>query len=439
VDLESQLRSAGIQAQVTGRAKHLHSIWRKMQAKMISMDEVYDVRAVRVLVPDIASCYAALGVIHTRWKHIPREFDDYVAAPKDNGYRSIHTAVIGPGDRTLEVQIRTYEMHEEAELGLCAHWAYKDGTGTKQAPKLPLDFDLSYDEKLGWIRQLLEWPDGIDPRTLGALPPPASDAKERVFVFTPKGHVLDFARGATPIDFAYRVHTEVGHRCTGALVNEAPLALNVPLQTGQRVEILCADAAQPNRMWLESRLGFVKTGRAQQKLADYFCGLPGDAQRELGACLVRRSMAGLGLQDPDEHLLARIAGEQGFVSTDALLTALGQGTLELFDVLPLILEHAGSPQLPLIDDAAAIGSVPGSQREFAIALGCQDRDGLLRDVALLLSRESAHLRSTSARADGEGRARMLVEVQLKDLLELARIIELLRTVPGVLTVHRVLH
>ncbi|MEE8077886.1 MAG: HD domain-containing protein, partial [Pseudomonadales bacterium] len=254
--VEQRLQDNGIQVKVSGRAKHIFSIWRKMSAKSIGLTEIYDVRAIRIVVADIASCYAALGIIHTEWQHIPSEFDDYIAVPKENGYRSIHTAVMGEDGKTLEVQIRTPGMHEEAELGVCAHWAYKDtgiNTGTEDRP---------YAEKMDWLRQVVDWQEETRQLMNADLfrEQHRHLRQERIFVYTPQGHVLDLTNDATPVDFAYRVHTEIGHRCIGVRVDGARVALNTPLQTGQRVEILTGDHEEPQRTWLDSHLEFVKTG-----------------------------------------------------------------------------------------------------------------------------------------------------------------------------------
>ncbi len=200
-----------------------------MNAKSIDFDQVYDIRALRVVVSSIRDCYAALGVIHTRWRHVPREFDDYIANPKDNGYRSIHTAVVGPDQRTVEIQIRTREMHREAELGVCAHWAYKDEAGKH---------DAFYTEKLSWLRQVLEWHEEIGGFVSVGRELRSNIEDGRIYVLTPAGHVLDMPAGSTPVDFAYRVHTQIGQRCVGARVDGEDVLLNVQLITGQRVEII---------------------------------------------------------------------------------------------------------------------------------------------------------------------------------------------------------
>ncbi|MEM9624462.1 MAG: HD domain-containing protein, partial [Pseudomonadota bacterium] len=253
------LRGHGIDAEVFGRAKHIFSIWRKMQAKGVPLEQVYDVRAVRVVVGTLAECYAALGVIHNTWQHIPAEFDDYVATPKENGYRSIHTAVVASDERTLEIQIRTQEMHHDAELGVCAHWSYK-GAG-QSAP----DFDA----KMDWLRQVMEWHEELAGTERLSTLLRHRVSQQRIYVSTPKGHVLDMPVGSTVLDFAYRVHTDVGHACQSARINGNLAPLHQVLASGQQVEVLASGLRAPNRDWLENEFGYVITDRAKAKLTSY--------------------------------------------------------------------------------------------------------------------------------------------------------------------------
>ncbi|MEE3214774.1 MAG: HD domain-containing protein, partial [Pseudomonadota bacterium] len=248
--------------QVDGRAKHIFSIWRKMKRKRIDFSQVHDVRAVRILVPSVQDCYTMLGIVHSRWHTVPDEFDDYIANPKKNGYQSLHTAVIGPENKVLEIQIRTFAMHEEAELGVCAHWRYKGHDTNARSD--------SYEEKIAWLRQVLEWHEEVG--EFGDLREGLTSdvAPDRIYVFTPDGHVIDLPRVATPIDFAYRVHTEVGHRCRGAKVNGRIVPLTYKLKTGQQVEILTANKSAPSRDWLNPNLGFVRTSRARAKIQSWF-------------------------------------------------------------------------------------------------------------------------------------------------------------------------
>ena len=262
-NLQSSLISVGIDGCISGRAKHIYSIWRKMKRKRIDFFQIYDVRAVRVLVPEVRDCYAVLGIVHNLWQHIPKEFDDYIAAPKENGYRSLHTAVLGPDGKVLEVQIRTQNMHDEAELGVCAHWRYKEGS-TKSRE--------SYEDKITWLRQVLEWQEELGDTDVSSVISQFSEdiVDERVYVFTPDGHVVDLAQGATPLDFAYHVHTEVGHSCRGAKVNGRIVPLTYTLKTGEQVTVIKSNEAKPSRDWLNPSLGYLGTARARAKAIHWF-------------------------------------------------------------------------------------------------------------------------------------------------------------------------
>jgi len=258
--LRGELARAGIAAEVSGRPKHIYSIYKKVQRKSMDFEALYDVRAVRVLVDDVKDCYAALGLTHNLWSPIPREFDDYVAKPKSNRYRSLHTAVIGPGARAVEIQIRTHEMHQHAELGVAAHWRYKEGVRG----------DRSFDEKLAWLRQILEWKESV--RDAGELAEQFRTglADDTIYVLTPQGKVIELPRGATPVDFAYHVHSGLGHRCRGAKVDGVMVPLNTPLANGQQVEILPSKEGGPSRDWLNPALGYVKSAGAWSKIRQWF-------------------------------------------------------------------------------------------------------------------------------------------------------------------------
>jgi len=421
--LEEQLREDGIEASVYGRAKHIYSIWRKMRSKNLRLDEVYDVRAVRVLVPDIAQCYAALGVIHTQWRHVPSEFDDYIASPKENAYRSIHTAVVGPDGRTLEVQIRTREMHEQAELGVCAHWSYKSGDAE----------DRPYSEKMNWLRQVVEWRDDVERSAAQDIGEELRELfrDERIYVSTPKGHVLDLVNGATPVDFAYRVHTEVGHRCRSALVGGVPRALNAPLATGERVEIVTGAAAEPRRVWLDMHLGFVKSGRAREKILDWFRGRdPAQNLRE-GRERLEGLLDALALGAPTPSRWQEAARALGFADAAELCRTVGAGDCQTLDALEALHPQAEYElQLELLP--APGGDDP---RTYRVAMRAEDRDGLLRDVTELLADLGVPLRGNSGRLDPlTGRALLSLEVRLGTLRDLAVLVERLGCVPGVLDV-----
>jgi GTP pyrophosphokinase len=256
--LETKLADVNIKADIVGRPKHIYSIYKKMQKKNLSFDGLFDIRAIRVLVDDLASCYAVLGMVHALWKHIPKEFDDYIAMPKGNNYQSLHTVVIGAGGKTMEVQIRTHEMHEHAELGVAAHWRYKDGS--RQDP--------NYDNKVNWMRQLLAANDVDSQDLLDQFE--TETEEERVYVFTPTGDVVDLSAGSTVVDFAYHVHTEVGHRTRGAKINGSIVPLTTVLETGDRVEILTAKVAKPSRDWLSEQAGYLNSAKAKAKVRHWF-------------------------------------------------------------------------------------------------------------------------------------------------------------------------
>ncbi|MGC3873029.1 GTP diphosphokinase [Halomonas sp. GXIMD04776] len=321
--LEGLLDQQGITGyQIDGRAKHIYSIWRKMQRKRIDFSQVYDVRAVRILVEKVADCYAALGIVHSRWHHVPNEFDDYIANPKKNGYQSLHTALIGPENKVLEIQIRTFTMHEDAELGVCAHWRYK---GHEVGGK-----SRGYEEKIAWLRQVLAWQDEVG--ELGDLREGlASDvAPDRIYVFTPEGHVIDLPRNATPIDFAYRVHTEIGHRCRGAKINGRIVPLTYKLKTGHQVEILTATKGGPSRDWLNPNLGYVKTSRARAKIQAWFKHQARDQNLEEGRALFDKEFKRLDIEGLNLTTLARAVNYQ---NPDDMYAAIGAGDLRIGQVL----------------------------------------------------------------------------------------------------------
>jgi len=399
-ELEAKLQAQGIPALVSGRAKHIFSIWRKMQSKHVGINQVYDVRAVRVLVDNIAQCYAALGVIHTQWRHVPSEFDDYIAAPKENGYRSIHTAVLCPDGLTLEVQIRTHEMHREAELGVCAHWSYKQGD-TEDRP---------YAEKMNWLRQVVERRQGdelINP--LAASTEFSDDLRqlfrdERIFVYTPKGHVVDLIAGSTPLDFAYRVHTAVGHRCRGALVDGEPTRLNVGLATGQRVEIVTGAAEAPDRDWLDLHLGYVNTARARQKLHEFFRSRPAALNEREGRQRIEALLARVALFQPTASNWAATAARLGFDSAAALFRALGAADCQLLDVVDIL-------DAEIRGEACTLPALASDQcaELVRIEMEAPDRPGLLRDIVRVLGELDLPLLANTGYVDA---ARQLAIISL---------------------------
>ena len=427
-ELQATFSTQGIDASVTGRAKHIYSIWRKMRTKNIAFDEVYDVQAVRVVVSEIAHCYAALGTIHMRWQHIPSEFDDYIAVPKQNGYRSIHTAVIGTDHKIFEVQIRTKEMHDESELGVCAHWSYKDAE-----PE-----DGYYADKMTWLRQVLDWQEEMGgPRTL-SVELRKKIREERIFVYTPQGHVVDLTTGATPLDFAYRVHTEVGHRSVGARVDGVDVPLNSTLRTGQRVEILTAEDTEPHRAWLDPSLGYVCTARAKSKIQGWFRSLAlarnvADGKEQLRSMIDRLSIP--ALIDEELDMLAEVFG---LASRSDLFRAIAVAELQVLDVVRQRFADAApsSGQLSLLPEF----DIPETRESHTLEICAHDRGGLLRDVTMLLSEDKLSLISNTGRVDRTtNTAWLVVELELGNLFEVAKVINRLQHIKDVIHVRRIKH
>jgi GTP diphosphokinase / guanosine-3',5'-bis(diphosphate) 3'-diphosphatase len=315
--LKAVIEEAGIKdVTITGRPKHIYSIYRKMVRKGVRFEEVYDIRGVRIIVPEPADCYMALGVIHSGWRPIPGSFDDYIAAPKENFYRSLHTAVVFDDGRTLEVQIRTTEMHQNSEYGIAAHWRYKEGGG----------HDPDFERRIMYLRQLMEWRQDVDDAQEFVDGMKSDVFSDRVYVFTPQGDIIDLPQGSTPIDFAYSVHTEVGHRCRGAKVGGKLVSLDYELQTADQVSILTAKRGGPSRDWLNTHLGLVKTQRARAKIRRWFKHQARDQNVKHGRDLLDRELRQLGLVDENLDNLARALG---FKAVDDLAEAIGCGDLPL--------------------------------------------------------------------------------------------------------------
>ena len=498
--LRDELTAADIHCDVYGRAKHIYSIWRKMSRKNLDFSKIYDIRAVRILVPELRDCYATLGIVHSLWRHIPNEFDDYIANPKENGYRSLHTAVIGPEGKVLEVQIRTNAMHEDAELGVCAHWLYK---GTDISAK-----DQGYEQKIAWLRQVLEWQEDLDdlPRFFGEL---RSDINpDRIYVFTPDGHVVDLPTEATPVDFAYRVHTEVGNKCRGAKVDGRIVPLTCRLNTGEQVEILTHPAAHPSRDWLYPDSGYIHTARARAKVAHWFKLQDRDKNIEEGRQLVLHEMDRLDLVDEPLHDVAR---QLNMKAVEDMFAAVGAGDLRLGQIIHQLLKQADTnthrqQELPLLrrheaskSDAAddvfieGVGNlmtqmaqcchpVPGDDIRGYVTIGrgvtvhrsdCEnllhlaavesrrvlqvswgrrpgklypvemvisayDRTGLLSDVSALLANEKVNVVAVNTRSDqGDNTASMSLTVEVDSLERLARVMNKIEQLPNVVKTRRV--
>ncbi len=309
--LQLELENAGIRSEISGRPKHIYSIWRKMQQKDRGLDTLHDIRGVRVLVDNVTDCYAALGVVHHLWSYLPGEFDDYIANPKENDYRSLHTAVIGPKGRTLEVQIRSHAMHRQAELGVAAHWRYKEGGGSPAA----------FDRKIRFLRQLLE--PGSDS---GELLEQLRDEvfEDRVYALSPKGDVVELPRGATPLDFAYHVHTDVGHRCRGAKINGRMVTLTTKIENGDQVEIITGSRPQPSRDWLSRRLGYLASNRSRAKVRNWFRHLDRDQHLKQGREILERELSRLNVRDLPTDSIAKHLRQK---DTESLCVLLGSSEL----------------------------------------------------------------------------------------------------------------
>lgn len=495
--LKDELARVGIQAEVTGRPKHIYGIWRKMVRKHKDFHEIFDVRAVRVLVEQVKDCYGALGVVHTLWRYIPGEFDDYIATPKENNYRSIHTAVIGPGGKVVEVQIRTQEMHQQSELGVAAHWRYKEGAKR----------DAGFDAKISWLRQLLEWKDEVAGASEFVDQFKSEVFSERVYVFTPKGNIVDLPHGATPLDFAYAIHTDVGHRCRGAKVNGRIVPLTYALNTGEQVEILTVKEGGPSRDWLSPHLGYLHTSKARAKVQHWFRQENFEASVSAGRSGLEREFQRLGLTDVK---FERLAQHFGFNKVDDFLAAFGRGEIKpvqlsqamhgavapeikepptvpatrsppsgardgvtiqgVGNVLtrmakccnpvpgdpivgfitrgqgvtihrndcPNALRHHGEHDERLIE--VSWGTHAGRTYPVTIEILAHDRAGLLRDITGLLANERINVTAVNTLSDSQQHvARMGITMEIPNVDTLSRILALIDQLPNVTEVRRRTH
>lgn len=331
-NLQQAMKDANINAQVSGRPKHIYSIWLKMQKKNLAFDELFDVRAVRIIAGELQDCYAALGIVHTHFRHLPNEFDDYVANPKFNGYQSIHTVVVGPEGKTVEIQIRTKQMHDDAELGVAAHWKYKEGTSCVGRS--------GYDEKITWLRKLLAWQEEMSDsgEILDELRSQVFD--DRVYAFTPRGDVVDLPLGATPLDFAYYIHSEVGHRCIGAKVEGRIVPFTYQLQMGEQVEIITQKEPNPSRDWLNPSLGFVTSGRARAKINAWFRKLAREKNVVAGKEILDAELLKIGAASKDASLaLTRFS----LNSLEDIYAGVGSGDLRINQVVNFINSKVNQP------------------------------------------------------------------------------------------------
>ncbi len=347
--LRAELAEAGIEAQVHGRPKHLYSIWRKMQRKQLDFDELYDLRAVRIICRTIPDCYAALGVVHSRWSYLPGQFNDYIATPKGNFYRSIHTAVFGPEERIVEVQIRTEEMHQQSELGVAAHWRYKEGATR----------DANYERKIEWVRRLLEPADGGD-----ADPDFIERARnelftDRIYALTPRGEVVDLPRDATPLDFAYHVHTSLGHRCRGAKVNGRIVPLTHALHNGDVVEIITGKQEQPSRDWLALDQGYLLSARSRAKVRAWFRRRDSGENEQAGRAIAERELARLGAAG---DLLPALASDLRAGDAQTLYRRLGEGEVSTQQFVQAIQRRLGREVPTRAAPEPAAGAISAPRR-----------------------------------------------------------------------------
>ncbi|MCG9696051.1 GTP diphosphokinase [Shewanella sp. Isolate11] len=319
--LQQRLDDDQIRAKVYGRPKHIYSIWKKMRGKDLKFDELFDVRAVRIVTERLQDCYGALGVVHTLWHHIPKEFDDYVANPKPNGYQSIHTIVVGPEGKTVEIQIRTEQMHEDAELGVAAHWKYKEGTTGKQS---------GYEEKINWLRKILQWQEDVAESGNLVDEVRSQVFEDRVYVFTPNGDVVDLPMGSTVLDFAYYIHSQVGHRCIGAKVDGRIVPFTYQVETGERVEIITSKHPNPKRDWLNPNLGYVKASRTRSKIQHWFKQQDRDKNIVAGREMLEAELSRSGLTIKDAHSAVE---RFNMVGMDDLLAGIGGGDVRLNQVV----------------------------------------------------------------------------------------------------------
>ncbi len=359
--LRRELADAGIAGEVSGRPKHIYSIWKKMQRKQAGIESLYDIRAVRILVDSVKDCYAALGLVHHRWTPLPGEFDDYIARPKSNDYRSLHTAVIGPEDKALEVQIRTREMHQHSEYGVAAHWRYKEGGGAASR------HDPGFDEKIAWLRQVLDWKDSVAGAGEWLAAFRETIFTDAIYVMTPQGKVIDLPAGATPVDFAYAVHTGLGHRCRGAKVDGQMVPLNHRLANGQRVEIVAVREGGPSRDWLNPELGYVHSSRARAKVRQWFKAQQLAETIAQGRALVERELARVG-----QSLLKldAVAAKAGFAKLDDFFAAFARDDINSRQVQNAIqaLAHpqAPAPAAPVAEVAMRQSRAAGSGKGILV-------------------------------------------------------------------------
>lgn len=366
--LKQALSLAGISAEVSGRPKHIYSIINKMKRKQLEFGELYDVRAVRILVEDVESCYTALSLVHELWPPIASEYDDYIARPKSNNYRSLHTAVIGPRKQTFEVQIRTHEMHQHSELGVAAHWRYKEGGKS----------DAGLNEKIIWLRQILEWKQEVTnilDNQAKAQRPEQTLFEDQVYVLTPQGRVIDLPNGATPVDFAYALHSDLGHRTRGAKVDGSIVPLNYPLQNGQRVEILTTRIGAPSRDWINPTLGFLHSASARAKVRSWFKAQNYDESVAQGRIQLDRELQRLGANSVNQEKLAQ---RLHFNKPEDLLAALGRNEITLHRIAVALQEELPGKTIAIFKPVFK----PATEKNTSIGILIEGLDNLVTRSAL---------------------------------------------------------
>ncbi|PKN98208.1 MAG: (p)ppGpp synthetase [Chloroflexi bacterium HGW-Chloroflexi-4] len=486
--LKKLLSDAGVKVEISARSKHIFSIFKKMQEKNKPFELVRDLRGVRLIVPDIPACYAALGLIHTNWRPIPNEFDDYIAGPKDNFYQSLHTAVLYDDGKPLEVQIRTPEMDENAEFGIAAHWKYKE-----KGPH-----DEKYEQRINWLKKLMEWRQDVEDANEFVDGMKTDVFQDRVYVFTPRGDIIDLPSGSTPIDFAYHVHTEIGNRCRGAKINGKLVNLEYTLKTGDQVEILAAKQGGPSRDWLNINLGLVKTQRARSKIRAWFKHQNRDQNLSQGKEILEKELRRLGLVD---YNIEKLANNFDFRNMDDLYVAVGCGDISIGHLVNLLSEGERvqqdflspkplAPQRHVSDTAVSVlglknilvtygkccKPVPGDeiigyitrgrgatihrqdcpnilrmtdhdrivrvtwgepQLTFPVEIQIKayDRQGLMGDISSLLTNENINLSDIKLNVV-HNLANMVLKLEISDIAQLSRVLTKIENLPNVMEAHR---
>lgn len=496
--LQQALTEQGVKAEVYGRPKHIYSIWKKMQKKQLTFEQLFDIRAVRIIAERLQDCYGALGIVHANWKHIPCEFDDYIATPKPNGYQSIHTVVVGPEGRSIEIQIRTQQMHQDAELGVAAHWKYKEGSSTGRS---------GYEDKINWLRKILQWQEEMAESGDLVEELRSQVFDDRVYVFTPRGDVIDLPLGSTPLDFAYYIHSNVGHTCTGAKVGGRIVPLTYQLQTGDQVDVLRGNTPSPSRDWMNPNLGYIHSSRARAKIHTWFKKQDRDKNLQAGKELLEAEMQRLNLPVKE----ASEACERFNVnSLDDLFVAIGGGDVRINQVLNFLqTRHAPKPELdPRIRQRTSVSKpskdsiviegvgnlmsqmagccqpLPGDQIQGYITQGrgvsvhrhdcdqlekliqehperhievnwaseltgtfqaelviyATDREGILRDVTTILANDKINLLGLNTIVNqSEQVAKVELKLEVKNLSSLSKAMNGLQRIDGVTQVKRVDH